>query len=152
PGFLFTNLSDGANDYTSRYFYEYTGAMGGTAAGYGWANHIHPEDRERIQQHWADCVRTGMMFEGQCRFRRHDGEYRWFALRNTPMRDASGAVIKWYGIAVDVHNEKLVQEELAANEERFRLAMKATNDAVWDWDLTTGRTVWNNAIETVFRY
>ena len=152
PGFLFTNLADGANDYTSRYFYEFTGALGGTAGGSGWSEYIHPEDRDRMYQHWMGCVHTGKMFEDQCRFRRHDGEYRWFAVRNTPMRDANGAVIKWYGIAVDVHNEKLVQQELAANEERFRLAMQATNDAVWDWDLTSDRVVWNTAVETVFHY
>ena len=152
PGFLFTNLADGANDYTSRYFYEYTGALGGTAAGHGWADFIHPEDRERMQGHWLDCVKTGKMFEDQCRFRRHDGDYRWFAVRNTPMRDPQGKVIKWYGIAVDIQNEKLVQEELAVSEERYRLAMTATNDAIWDWDLRTNRTVWNTAVENIFLY
>lgn len=33
--------------------------------------------------------------------------------------------------------------ELQASEERFRLAVKATNDAIWDFDLVSGRVSWN---------
>jgi PAS domain S-box-containing protein len=152
PGFLFTNLPNGENDYSSRYFYEYTGAPGGSAAGDGWAKYLHPDDLGRGAAHWQECVQTGKMFEDQLRFRRHDGEYRWFAVRNTPLRDTQGRILKWYGIAVDTHKEKSAQDALAASEERFRLAMKATNDAVWDWDLVTNKIVWNPAIETVFGY
>ncbi|PIR20676.1 MAG: hypothetical protein COV45_05060 [Deltaproteobacteria bacterium CG11_big_fil_rev_8_21_14_0_20_47_16] len=38
-----------------------------------------------------------------------------------------------------------VSKKLADNEERMRLIMKATNDGIWDWDLTT-RCAWSNAV------
>jgi PAS domain S-box-containing protein len=35
-------------------------------------------------------------------------------------------------------------------EERLRLAVLATNDAVWDWKFDSGRVVWNRALATLF--
>jgi PAS domain S-box-containing protein len=41
---------------------------------------------------------------------------------------------------------------LRQTEERYRLAAKATNDAIWDWDLVADRIVWNEALTTLFGY
>jgi PAS domain S-box-containing protein len=38
------------------------------------------------------------------------------------------------------------------SEERLRLAAKATNDAIWDWDLAVDRILWNEALTTLFGY
>jgi PAS domain S-box-containing protein len=39
---------------------------------------------------------------------------------------------------------------LAQSEERFRLLIEATNDAVWDWDLVTDVLWWNEGITKLF--
>ena len=46
------------------------------------------------------------------------------------------------------------QAELAlrTSEERFRIVARATNDAVWDWDLVTQRIWWNEGVRTLFHY
>lgn len=41
---------------------------------------------------------------------------------------------------------------LSKSEERFRLLAKATNDAVWDWDLTNQELWWNDGIEILFGF
>jgi two-component system sensor histidine kinase UhpB len=41
---------------------------------------------------------------------------------------------------------------LHQSEERLRLVMLATNDAVWDWDLVTDAVWWGTGFETVFWY
>lgn len=33
---------------------------------------------------------------------------------------------------------------------RYRLAAKATNDAVWDWDLLSNHVLWNDALEQAY--
>jgi PAS domain S-box-containing protein len=38
------------------------------------------------------------------------------------------------------------------SEERFRLLSKATNDAIWDWDLATNTLWWNEGFETLFGF
>jgi PAS domain S-box-containing protein len=41
---------------------------------------------------------------------------------------------------------------LRQTEERYRLAAKATNDAIWDWDLAADHILWNEALATLFGY
>ncbi|MCB8819466.1 PAS domain S-box protein [Microvirga rosea] len=41
---------------------------------------------------------------------------------------------------------------LRDTEERYRLAARATNDTIWDWDLATDRIRWSEALATLFGY
>jgi PAS domain S-box-containing protein len=152
PGFLFTHSPGGGLEFTGQYFYEYTGAPEGTATGTGWAAYLHPADLEVSLRRWNECVQSGKMFEVEYRVRRHDGEYRWFKARSTPLRGPLGTIVKWFGLAVDIHDQKLAERALASSEERLRLAMEATNDAIWDWDLRTNTVVWGSALQSKFGY
>jgi hypothetical protein len=46
------------------------------------------------------------------RFRRADGQYRWFAVDRVALRDEGGRVIKWYRTAYDVEDRKRAEEAL----------------------------------------
>ncbi|AWN46461.1 histidine kinase [Methylobacterium terrae] len=37
-----------------------------------------------------------------------------------------------------------------ATEERYRLAARATTDAIWDWDFATDHVLWNEALEAAY--
>ena len=52
----------------------------------------------------------------------------------------------------DVSERKRGEAALRATEERYRLAARATNDAIWDWDLGANRILWNEALTTLFGY
>lgn len=58
--------------------------------------------------------------------------------------------------AAEIGNKEKAQREaaerLARSELRYRLVAQATGDAVWDWDLTTGRLEWNNGVRSLFGY
>jgi PAS domain S-box-containing protein len=45
-----------------------------------------------------------------------------------------------------------VEEQELRGEERYRLAARATSDAIWDWDLTTDALDWGDGICTLFGY
>ncbi|MBN1204257.1 MAG: PAS domain-containing protein [Myxococcaceae bacterium] len=45
---------------------------------------------------------------------------------------------------------KRTEEALRRSEERYQLVMRATSDAVWDWDLELGLLHWSDAVEQVF--
>jgi two-component system CheB/CheR fusion protein len=42
--------------------------------------------------------------------------------------------------------------ELTQSEERFRLVSKATNDSIWDWNLTNNKVWWSDNFYSVFGY
>jgi PAS domain S-box-containing protein len=112
PDIIFSRQADGARDYVSDRFYEYTGAVAGSAVGMGWWDYLHPDDRERSQQRWLDCVQSGENYEVEYRLRGKDGGYRWFRARCVPIRDHIGKVIRWYGTCSDIHDSKLVEQSM----------------------------------------
>jgi PAS domain S-box-containing protein len=74
-----------------------------------------------------------------------EGSYRSFAARAAPHRDESGRILRWYGYTEDIHDRKEAMAALRQAEERYRLASRATNDAIWDWNVQTGNIDWSEA-------
>lgn len=71
----------------------------------------------------------------------------WFEIKATPL--SSGGMGIWFS---NITGRKTAQLAMAALEERYRLTAKATNDLLWDWDLTTNTIAWNEAIDERFGY
>src|SRR5579884_2933240 len=55
-------------------------------------------------------------------------------------------------LANDVTERKRAEEALRKSEERFQFATRATNDVIWDLDLTTNILWWNEGFKTTFGY
>ncbi|HEX3353055.1 MAG: PAS domain-containing protein [Terriglobales bacterium] len=112
PDIIFSRQADGARDYISGRFYEFTGAPPSSASGFGWLEYVHPEDRDRSMSHWVRCVESGENYESEYRMRGRDGQYRWFRARALPLRDQAGNVLRWYGTCADIHDSKLLEESM----------------------------------------
>jgi PAS domain S-box-containing protein len=112
PDIIFSRQADGARNYMSGRFYEFTGAPPGSAIGFGWMDYIHPEDQERSMTTWMGCVESGENYESDYRLRGKDGQYRWFRARAVPLRDAEGKVLRWYGTCSDIHDSKLLEQSM----------------------------------------
>ncbi|WNW10286.1 PAS domain-containing protein [Pseudomonas sp. DTU_2021_1001937_2_SI_NGA_ILE_001] len=41
-------------------------------------------------------------------------------------------------------------QEILETQERYRLVAKATNDAIWDWDLKANHVQWNDALQDAY--
>ncbi|MFZ0706983.1 MAG: two-component regulator propeller domain-containing protein [Candidatus Korobacteraceae bacterium] len=111
PTFAWTALPDGSIDFANRNWEEYSGFSSGKTAGSGWEEAVHPADLKRHVEKWSASVAAGETFEGEVRFRRTDGEYRWFLVRAVPLRDARGKIVKWYGTSTDIEDRKRAEEE-----------------------------------------
>ena len=94
---------DGSADFFNQRWLDYTGLSGEQALGWGWEVAIHPDDLPRILEAFRKALNTLKPFEVEGRFRRFDGEFRWFLFRASPLRDQSGKVAKWYGTNTDLN-------------------------------------------------
>lgn len=56
------------------------------------------------------------------------------------------------GVFRDVSERKESEDKLKKSEEKFRLAMEVTNDALWDWNMVTGETYRNPRHATMLGY
>src|SRR5208282_3274968 len=133
----FTTLPDGSNAFANRRWREYTGLSLDDTAGSGWQSVVHPEDGERHVEKWRASVATGEPFEDETRFRRSDGEYRWFLVRAVPLRDEHGNILKWYGKLTDIEDRKRAEEQLRRSEAYLAEAQRLTHTGSWGWNTVT---------------
>lgn len=85
--------------------------------------YIYPEDRSRMLRTIAKVRRTGTAFELKHRIIRADGSCGWSVSRVTPLTDADGKIVEWFGAASDVtaRNEAEENRELLINELNHRV-------------------------------
>src|SRR5262249_38352211 len=84
--------------------------------GWGWKNALHPDDLPVAMLHWERARLTGSVMDMEYRLRTAAGRFRWHLLRAVPMRDPSGAIVKWCGTCVDVEdqhgNQQVLEEQV----------------------------------------
>jgi PAS domain S-box-containing protein len=112
PGLLWTARPDGAIDFISQRWLDYTGMTLERGLGWGWESAYHPDDREQMVSSWRAALSEGKPYEAEGRLRSLDGEYRWFLSRACPLLDHSGHILGWYGSATDIHDRKQAEEGL----------------------------------------
>ncbi|HXE56661.1 MAG TPA: PAS domain S-box protein [Gemmatimonadales bacterium] len=112
PQIVWTAGADGAVDYFNRRWYDYTGLDPERSLGSGWEAVVHPDDRDGLRDAWRRALETGAPFEGESRFRRADGQYRWHLARATALPDDGGRAVRWIGTATDVHDQREAEARL----------------------------------------
>ncbi len=111
-----------------------------------------PEDRAVIAQAVSACLLEGTPFDLELQLVSAPGDRRWVRSIGEAVRDATGRVVKIQGALQDVSELRQRNEAIRLSEERFRLLSKATNDAVWDWDMLSDAHWWNDGVETLLGY
>ena len=80
-----------------------------------WLEHLHPDDRERAGAYFAASLAGAQdHVRDSWRIVRPDGEVRWFLEAARIFRDAQGTPVRVVGVNVDIHEQKLLQEQVAA--------------------------------------
>jgi PAS domain S-box-containing protein len=77
-----------------------------------------------------------------------DGSKRPICYNAAPLRDQQGNM---QGVVLVFHCAAK-RMQVSKSQERLQLIARATNDAVWDWDLASNKIWWNSAFETLFGY
>jgi two-component system, NarL family, sensor histidine kinase UhpB len=80
------------------------------------------------------------------------GDTKWLLTTRVPLQEDDNRIIGLVGISRDITDRKLIEESLRISNERFNIVSKATNDAIWDWNLRTGNVFWNDAVYSLFGY
>jgi two-component system sensor kinase FixL len=138
---IWTTAADGSDVRVGPRFYELTGLPVGALP----RQAVHPDDKAIGVQAWERSIRDGVAHDHEFRLVMRDGTARYFRARAAARRDATGQVIRWYGTFEDVHERKLAERASAEMEERYRLAARATNDAIWDLDVVNDQIWWSDS-------
>jgi signal transduction histidine kinase len=84
---------------------------------------------------WQRLLASGPSSDAEARLRRHDGEYRWFLFRANPLRDASGAIVKWYGINTDIEDRRQAEDALRRSEAFLLEVQRLSHTGGWRYDI-----------------
>ncbi|WP_181885193.1 PAS domain S-box protein [Pontibacter diazotrophicus] len=120
PQIAFTATVEGELDYVNGHWREYTGLPKAAVLGEQWIGALHPEDKDRFAATWANSVQTGQDYKIEIRVRQWTGEYRWYLTRAVPLRNENGEILKWFGTATDIHEQKLLIDRLAATQQELQ--------------------------------
>jgi formate hydrogenlyase transcriptional activator len=120
PSLAWSTLPDGSGEFWNKRWYDYSGLTPEECLGSGWYRSVHPEDVTPLMIKWAGVIASGQAGEGEARFRRHDGVFRWFLIRASPLRDETGKIVRWYGISTDIEDRKQAEEKLRQDERELR--------------------------------
>ncbi len=71
---------------------------------------------------------------------------RAFLVSHYPVRSSTGEILGVGAVVVEITQLRQAEERLRRSEERYRLVSRATNDIIWDWDLTSNHIEWNASL------
>src|SRR5262249_49217558 len=84
-----------------------------------WMELVDPDHRDATVRRWLDSATTGMSYDDTYRLRRADGQYRWIHSVGEPFYDRQGQIVHWYGLIVDIDDQKRAEMALSALKDQL---------------------------------
>lgn len=134
PQLVWLANADGNVFYYNNRVQEFAGARKEASGTWSWEGLLHPEDVETTSRAWKDAVLQDKIYEIEHRVKLRNGSYRWHLSRAYPQFNKEKKVVRWFGTATDIHEQKLVEETIKEAEERWRTALEATEIGTWEFN------------------
>jgi PAS domain S-box-containing protein len=121
---VWTASSEGALLDVNQRWLDFTGLTQAQAQTEGWQAVVYPDDIPILGERWLAAQASGTDYRAEGRMRRCDGAYRWHLHQAVPLKNEQGEVVKWFGTATDIDDQKqleqqrdrILQQEQAARE------------------------------------
>jgi PAS domain S-box-containing protein len=134
PVFIWTAETDGAIPYFNQTWLQFTGHTLEQEAGSGWLESIHPDDRESCHAQYQQAFDARQPYQMTYRLRRHDGQYRWLLEHGAPRFDAAGTFLGFIGSAVDIDDQRRVEEALRESQAWLQAIIQGMPFYFWAMD------------------
>ena len=148
PVLIWMSGTDRLCTYFNKPWLEFTGRSLDAELGNGWAEGVHPEDRQRCIDVYTQGFDRREEFRMNYRLRRHDSEYRWILDVGVPRFDQSGAFVGYIGIGLD-ETERKIAEDVRS---RYAAIVESSDDAIIGADRYGTITHWNKGAERLYGY
>jgi formate hydrogenlyase transcriptional activator len=111
---------DGTGLYGNQIMLDYYGLKLEEITGLVIQRFAHPDDVDTFIRTWQRGLSGTAAWETEARFRRRDGEYRWFLTRSTPLFDDAGRIVRWYATGTDIDDRKKAEDKVREQERELR--------------------------------
>jgi PAS domain S-box-containing protein len=96
PILIWITDAAGKVQFVNRAYTEFFGATVEQVQAGGWQSFVHPDNGDAIQR-FFECLRLQQPFYAECRFRRHDGQWRWVLSCGQPRFSPDGVFLGMAG-------------------------------------------------------
>jgi PAS domain S-box-containing protein len=113
---------------------------------------IDPADRRRVREAVNDALAQRRTVEFTYRIRTAGDTQKWVWERGGGVFSPQGKLLALEGFIADISERKTAEEALQQSEERYRLALQATQEIMYDWDVPNDVFFWNPNLTGVLGY
>ncbi len=111
PIMAWTSSADLSSSYFNRRWSDFTGLEQTGCSEDNWLSTLHPDDIPTVTARWRESVQLGIGAEKECRvWSTQHRCFRWQLLRWEPIPKDVPDLSGWVGIAIDVHDRKLLED------------------------------------------
>ncbi|MDP2000318.1 MAG: diguanylate cyclase [Rhodoferax sp.] len=110
--------------------------------------YVREADRPVFDRVVGRTVATGDVQDGELELSANGSLPRHAEIRVAQLPQAQGFQL----ILVDITRRRQVEDSLRVSEERWKLALEAAGDGVWDWNLQTSEVVFSEPFEALFGF
>jgi len=122
--------ADGAIDLLNDRWFEEIG-MSDSLRDFRYGDALHPSDRDRVARRLQFSLASGDPYQDEFRLRVGNGRYRTFRSSACASRDASGAIVAWQGVAIDI--EEIVAARQCKGDADTQIVWTADATGWIDW-------------------
>lgn len=117
PVMIWRAAADKSCDWFNKPWLDYAGRSMQQEVGFGWAERVHPDDRDRCIGIYVEAFDARRAFEREYRLLRHDGQFRWLLDNGKPF-NRDGRFAGYFGSCVDVtsHRAAVQAQQLLIDE------------------------------------
>ena len=109
----------------------YTGQSWEEHRGFGWANALHPDDRESVKEIWQRACESRALHQSEGRlWHAPTGQWRYFVAKAAPMLNLDGSVREWVGACTDIDDQKRAAEKLETTVAERTMELRQANLAL----------------------
>jgi formate hydrogenlyase transcriptional activator len=113
PELILVLTPDGEPCHANGKLLEYTGCTLEDVQAGGFRERVfHPADVERLAEERRQALARGLPFDTEERVRRKDGQYCWFLIWLSPVRDEQGRILRWYATGTDIDDRKRAEDRV----------------------------------------
>ena len=117
-----------------------------------WAQHVHPEDREKAVKAHEKCIKNGGKYIEEYRLRKKDGNYIFVEDGGIYLKAEDSSICRVLGVIKDITERKLAQSKLEQSESRYRLIAEKTRMLLYYDNYIDNKIDWAGAIPQITGY
>lgn len=131
PTLCWMARGDGFIVWFNQRWHDYCGSTPASMQGWGWQSVHDPQALPQILARWTASIATGEPFDMIMPLRGADGLFRQFLTRASPVRDGTGAIVRWFGVNTDIGPQLRAEAARQAIEAKYTVLTETMPQIVW---------------------